>query len=308
MAIAVPKQKRSEPANERPVIAGISISNATRVLDPTGKTKLELARWYETIAERMLPHVAQRPLTLVRWAEGRSTEKGGVYLRHAKAWGPKALRRVKIQEKTKVGEYLVAEDVSGLVALAQMDILEIHTWSSKIDDVEHPDRLVFDIDPSSELPWSAIADAACTMREKLSALGLESFVKTTGGKGLHVVVPLEPHDDWEACFLFTRAFALLLERSEPKRFVASVAKARRTGKIYVDYLRNNRGNTSVAAYSTRARPGAPISLPIAWEDIARDPRVRPVTIAHSRVARGPDPWGDWQSVRQRLPRISAHAR
>jgi bifunctional non-homologous end joining protein LigD len=276
------------------------------VLDPTGLTKLELARYYEAIGPFMLPHVAGRPLTLVRWAEGRATDKGGLYLRHAKAWGPAALRRVKIREKAKTGEYLVADTVAALVALAQMDVVEVHTWSSRVDeDVERPDRLVLDLDPALDVPWREVVRAARLVRDRLRALGLESFPKTTGGKGLHVVVPLAPADDWGTCFAFTRAFARLLVREDPKRFVDAVPKRARGGKILIDYLRNSRGNTSVAAFSTRARAGAPVSVPVGWDELSDDPsgRVFTTTDALARVRRTKkDPWEAYCRLAQRLPR------
>ncbi len=300
---------REEPASVaaleagRVDVAGVSISHPERVLAPTGLTKLALARYYERVGEAMLPHVRGRPLTLVRWAEGKTTEKGGVYLRHAKAWGPKVLRRVEIREKQKVGEYLVVDDVAGLVGLAQMDILEIHTWSSTDDDVERPNRVVFDLDPAPDVGWREVARAARLVKEKLDAIGLASFVKTTGGKGLHVVVPLVPDAEWDETFAFTRAFARLVVRENPKRFVDAVPKHARRGKILIDYLRNNRGNTSVAAFSTRAREGAPVSVPIAWDEIdaPRPPQWNTETVL-ARLADVDDPWRAYFRTRQRLPR------
>ena len=211
------------------------------------------------------------------------------------------MRRVKIQEQKKVGEYLVVDTRAALVALAQMGILEIHGWNSTDDDVERPNRVVFDLDPAPDVKWKEVARAARLVQAHLAALGLESFVKTTGGKGLHVVVPLVPDANWDETFAFTRAFARLLAREDPKRFVDAVPKHSRTGKILVDYLRNNRGSTSVAAYSTRARPGAPISLPIDWDEIGVDRSKRPFTMKHA-LAREDDVWARYWKVRQRLPR------
>ncbi len=297
--------KPPPPPGNRVEVAGISISHPSRVLEPTNLTKLELARYYEAVAPWMLPHVAGRPLTLVRWAEGKATEKGGgVYLRHAKAWGPAALRRVRIREKTKTGEYLVADDEVGLVALAQMDILEVHTWSSKVEDVERPDRMVFDLDPAPDVKWPEVRHAAHDLRGRLASLGLASFVKTTGGKGLHVVVPIVPGATWEDCLAFSRALARLLAREEPTRFVAAVPKAARRGKILLDYLRNNRGNTSVAAFSTRARPFAPVSVPLAWEELDEERKpdrwnVRDILERVRRQRR--DPWEGFFTPATALP-------
>jgi bifunctional non-homologous end joining protein LigD len=295
------------PKGDREDVLGVSISNPSRVLSPTGITKIELARYYEAVGEHMLPHVQGRPLTLVRWAEGKETAKGGVYLRHAKAWGPDVLRRVRIREKTKLGEYLVADSVEALVGLAQMDILEIHTWSSRADDVEHPDRVVFDLDPAPDVPWSEVVRAAKLVRERLGALGLESWAKTTGGKGLHVLVPLVPEADWSECLAFTRAFAQMMVREDRRRFVAVVPKHVRAGKILVDYLRNNRTNTSVAAFSTRARPGAPVSVPVSWDELTAELPSDAWNI-HSVLDRlrrlRKDPGVGYFRARQRLPRTA----
>jgi bifunctional non-homologous end joining protein LigD len=297
--------RTTKKKGEREEVLGVSISHPSRVLTPTGITKIELARYYEAVGRHMLPHVQGRPLTLVRWAEGKETEKGGVYLRHAKAWGPDVLRRVKIREKTKLGEYLVADTVEALVGLAQMDILEIHTWSSRADDVERPDRVVLDLDPAPDVTWTEVIDAAKLVRERLEGLGLESWVKTTGGKGLHVLVPLVPEADWDECLAFTRAFAQMMVRADPKRFVAVVPKHVRGGKILVDYLRNNRTNTSVAAFSTRARPGAPVSVPIGWDELT--PQLASDawnihTVLERLRRRRKDPWAGYFRARQRLPR------
>ncbi|MDP9000898.1 MAG: DNA ligase D [Myxococcota bacterium] len=285
-------------------IAGISVSHPDRILDPAGVTKAELARYYESVGEWMLPHVKGRPLTLLRWAEGKRTEKGGIYLRHAKAWGPSALRRIAIQEKTKTGEYLVIDDARALVALAQMDILEIHTWNSVAEDLERPNRVVFDIDPAPDVPYNDVVRTALEVRERLAHKGLDSWVKTTGGKGLHVVVPLRPRDGWETCFDFTRRLALAMAADSPRRYIATMSKKARKGLLFIDYLRNTRASTSVAAYSIRARQGAPASVPISWGEI-EDPKLTALgmlEVAQRLAGRTADPWeGYWQS-RQTLSR------
>ena len=188
-------------------VGGISISHPSRVLNPMGITKLDLARYYEAVAPWMVPHVEDRPLTLVRWSERPIAGKSGIYLRHAKAWGPSQLRRVKIREKTKTGEYLIADTPEALIALAQLDILEIHTWNSVFSDLERPNRVVFDLDPGPNVSGDAVADAAHRICKTLASCGLESFAKTTGGKGLHVVVPLTPKAGWDECLAFTRGIA-----------------------------------------------------------------------------------------------------
>jgi bifunctional non-homologous end joining protein LigD len=287
----------------RPVVAGIGISHPTRVFFPDdGVTKLELARYYEAVGERMVPHVRRRPLTLLR-CEGSIGDCR--FLRHARAWGPSALERISIQEKTKVGEYLVANDVAGVVALAQMDVVEIHTWNSTADALEEPNRIVVDLDAGDGVHWRDVVAAARQVRTRLDALGLASWVKSTGGRGLHVVAPLVPSVDWSICLAFARAFCAALAADEPRRYTTVMGKAHRVGRIYLDYLRNNRTNTSIAAFSARARPGAPVSLPLSWSELARvDPQALTVRTVPRRLARGRDPWaGYWRCKQQLTPKM-----
>src|SRR5688500_3995259 len=173
-----------------------------------GLTKLDIAKYYESVGTRMLPHLRGRPLTLVFCPAG--VGKNCTYLRHTKVWGPKAIRRVKIQEKTKVGEYMVVDTIEGLVSLAQMNVLEIHTWNSTTDHLEQPDRIVFDLDPGSRVSWTQVIAAAREVRTLLASIGLKAFVKTTGGRGLHIVVPVVPEHDWSECLEFARAIAMLM--------------------------------------------------------------------------------------------------
>jgi len=276
----------------RPVVAGIGISHPERVFFPDdGITKLELARYYDAVGDWIVPHVRRRPLTLLR-CEG--TIEHCMFLRHARAWGPSALERVKIREKHKVGEYLVANDVAGVVGLAQMDILEIHTWNSTADDVERPDRVVIDLDPGEGVAWRDVVAAAKLVRRALDGVGLPSWVKTTGGAGLHVVAPLKPAADWSRCLAFARAFCATLAEKQ-RIFTTLMGKEHRKGRIYLDYLRNNRTNTSVCAFSTRARPGAPVSMPVSWAELARvEPRRFTLrTVPKLLARRRRDPWADY---------------
>jgi bifunctional non-homologous end joining protein LigD len=287
----------------RPLVAGVGISHPDRVLyTDTGVTKRRLAQYYARVAEWMVPHVAGRPLTVVRCPEGVPGDC--FYMKHSKLWAPPALRRVKIQEKTKVGEYLIADDVQGLVSLVQMGILEIHTWNSTYERVELPDRLVFDLDPGARVSWATVIDAARLVRSLLKKAGLESFPKTTGGRGLHLVVPLTPEADWRTCLQFARGLAELIEEREPGLFTTTYAKAGREGKILIDYLRNNRTNTSIAAYSTRAREGAPISVPVRWAELKESLRPSELTIetVERRLSRlRADPWAAYWTTTQTLP-------
>jgi bifunctional non-homologous end joining protein LigD len=301
---------------ERPIVAGIGISHPERVLFPgIAGTKLDLARYYASIADWIVPHLVDRPLTLVHCPKGvppAGARKGVdcVFMKHAKVWGPSALRRVRIREKTKVGEYLIADSLAALVGLAQMDVLEVHTWNSGFTEVEHPNRIVIDLDPGSDVAWRQIVAAARLVRELLAVLELDAFAKTTGGRGLHVVVPLTPDADWTACLDFARAFALALVRRQPDLFTERFAKAGRDDKILIDYLRNNRTNTSIAAFSTRAKPDAPVSVPVAWNEVS--PRLEPAQFTMQTVParlarlRG-DPWKEYWRAKQRIPRGAVKA-
>jgi len=294
-----PRSRRS-PAVE---VAGVSVSHPDRVVYPAlGLTKLQVAQFYERLGRWILPHLADRPLTLVRCPSG--LDGGCFYMKHAKVAVPPGTRRVSIQEKTKVGEYLIVDTVPGLVALAQMGILEIHTWNSRADNLEHPDRIVLDLDPGSQVGWPAVVEAGRFARRILDRAGLASFPKTTGGRGLHVVVPLQPAADWEVCLAFARMVAVEMERARPDRYTTKFRKAGREHKILVDYLRNNRTNTSIAAYSTRARPGATVSVPLRWRDVqpTLDPASFTIPAVDARMARlRSDPWADYWRTRQRMP-------
>jgi len=283
-------------------VAGLAISHPDRTVYPDLKlTKLDIARYYESIAGWIVPHVAGRPLTLVRCPEGLSG--GCFFMKHSKLWAPPALRRVRIKEKTKLGEYLIADDISGVVALAQMGVLEIHTWNAVFEDVERPNRIVFDLDPGEKVEWPAVIRAARMVREALAALQLDSYVKTTGGRGLHVVVPLRPHADWSQCLEFSRALSERFEAAQPDLYTTAFAKAGRTRKILIDYLRNNRTNTSIAAYSTRARAGAPVSVPVTWDELrtSLNPQGFTVLSVPRRLAKiKSDPWRSYWNSRQKL--------
>lgn len=301
---------------DRPVVAGVGLSHADRLLFPAARaTKLDLARYYETVAEWILPHLVDRPLTLVHCPNGVPA-RGAVknvdcfFLKHSKAWSPVPLRRVRIREKTKTGEYLIVDDLRALVGLVQMNVLEIHTWNSRNAQVERPDRLVFDLDPGARVAWPAVVEAARLVRRFLGAMELESFAKTTGGRGVHLVVPLTPRAEWAACLAFARAAAEALVARAPDVFTARFAKAGRDDKILLDYLRNNRTNTSIAAFSTRARPDAPVSVPLAWSELtaARPPgRFTIATVPRRLATLRHDPWAAYWRIRQTIPAAALRA-
>jgi bifunctional non-homologous end joining protein LigD len=274
-------------------IAGVTLTHPDRVLWPKqGVTKRGLAEFYAGIADRILPHVVNRPLTLVRCPSGSD---GACFVqKHPWAGLHQAVRRVQSGGE----EWLAVDDVTGLVALVQMGVLEVHPWGATGDDLERPDRIVLDLDPDEGVPWAHVVESAGAIHAALDDLGLRGFVKATGGKGLHVVVPIEPHADWEAAKAFARDLAARLAADRPERYTTNPLMEARSGRIFLDHLRNSRGATAVAAYSTRARPGAPVATPLAWQTLGDDP----AAIRHS-VANMPagDPWQGFFEVRQRLP-------
>ncbi|HWO19135.1 MAG TPA: non-homologous end-joining DNA ligase [Kofleriaceae bacterium] len=282
---------------------GFALTNLDKVLFPEqGLTKGELIAYLAVVAEHMLPHVANRPLTLVRCPEGRG--KPCFFQKHVLPGSPPAIHRVPIEEVDgETALYMAIEDMPGLVALAQLGTLEIHTWGSHIDKPERPDLMVFDLDPDVGLAWDQVALGALELRRRLRELGLESFVKTTGGKGLHVAVPIERRLDWDDFKAFTKAVVEGMERDEPERYTTNMGKVHRRGKVFLDYLRNGRNATFVAPYSVRARPGAPVAVPITWDELARgidpaafDTRTVPRRLGELRE----DPWRDIDKIHQSI--------
>jgi bifunctional non-homologous end joining protein LigD len=294
----------SKPAGkDGPVVLGERISNPDRVVYPAVPlTKLDVARYYESVAEAMLPHVTGRPLSLVRCPEGLAGQC--FYMKHYPMGVPASLAQVPIKEKSKTGNYLVVDSPQGLVALAQLGVLEVHPWNSTRDRLEHPDRFILDLDPGPEVKWAEVIETAKLIRERLQSLKLESYVKTTGGKGLHVVVPVEPVLDWDRNLALSRAIAGLIEAERPKRYTTNLSKAGREDKILIDYLRNNRGSTAVAAFSTRAKPQATVSVPVAWDELGpklTSERFTVNTVGKYLAGQKRDPWADFFRKKQKLP-------
>jgi bifunctional non-homologous end joining protein LigD len=216
---------------------------------------------------------------------------------------PAAVKAVEIQETAKEpARYLMVDDLAGLIALVQMDVLELHVWGARADRIETPDRMVFDLDPDEGLPWRAVVAAAKLIRDRLAALGLASWVKTTGGKGLHVVVPLTGANTWEEVKSFSQAIAQSLAKDAPDQYTSKMSKAGRAGKIFIDYLRNGRGATAVAAYSTRARSRATVSLPLSWEELSRttSDRFTVKNVPRRLTGLKHDPWRGFWNVRQSI--------
>jgi bifunctional non-homologous end joining protein LigD len=247
--------------------APVRLTHPQKLLDEiSGMTKQMLADYYWAVADWMLPLIANRPVSLVRCPEGSG--KPCFFQKHVNSMLPKGVGGVDIADKKgKVEPYITLNTAEALAGLAQMGVLELHPWGSVNDDLEHPDRLIFDLDPDEDLEWKHVTRAAEDVRARLKELSLESFVKTTGGKGLHIVVPVEPHLAWPEFKEFARSFVAAMEKTYPERYLTKMTKSARKGKIYLDYLRNERGATSVAAYSPRARAGAPVSMPLSWAEL-----------------------------------------
>ncbi|HEX4326356.1 MAG TPA: non-homologous end-joining DNA ligase [Burkholderiales bacterium] len=282
------------------VVAGVTISHPDRVVFPAdGVTKLDVARFYERVAERLLPYILDRPMSLVRCPGG--IDGACFFQKHAKE-EMDGVEAPMIDDSHGKNPYIVVRNARGLVGLAQMGNLELHAWNATMRNIEKPDMLVIDFDPADDVPWSEVADAARAARTLFDALGLQSFVKTTGGHGLHVVVPFTPDNGWDEIKDFCHHIALRLVEAFPDRFLATATKAKRKGKIFVDYLRNGRGATAVAPYTLRARPGATVALPLSWDDLKRDWRAKPVTLKDVMAARGKanDPWKDYFKVKQAI--------
>jgi bifunctional non-homologous end joining protein LigD len=280
-------------------VVGVRLSSPDKILYPEqGITKAELAHYYVAIADRMLPHVAFRPVTMVRCPTGR--EKKCFYQRHAGSGVLEQLKEVTIPGFDE--PYLYIEDVSGLVAMVQMGTLEVHPWGVTVERPDRPDRIIFDLDPDEELGFPDVIAAAKEVRERLRGRRLESFVKTTGGKGLHVVVPIEPVTEWRAAKTFAKTFSDEMAADSPARYLTRISKAERTGRIFIDYLRNDPTSTAVGPYSTRSRPGAPVAMPLDWAALDRplDPKAFTVKTAAEWIATTPDPWADIFDVRQQL--------
>jgi bifunctional non-homologous end joining protein LigD len=302
IVIERPAQEPVSPLPQAPrQRVNVKLTHPEKILFPElGVTKRELARYWEHVAEWALPLLRNRPLTLLRCPEGRDAQC--FYQKHVGAAVPKVVPRVTV--KPDEDPYVMVDDVDALIGLVQIGALELHVWGSRAEHLEQPDIIVFDLDPDEELPWRAVVEAGFELKERLEALGLAAFARVTGGKGLHVVVPVIPGPTWPAVKQFSHAMVNEMVRDSPQRFTASLAKIRRTGKIFIDYLRNAAEATAIAAYSPRAKPGAPIAMPIDWE--ALDPNAREPLRFYLRDVpdflrrRSSDPWAGFESARRSL--------
>lgn len=281
-------------------VAGVTLTNASRILYPEcGITKLALAEYYEEIADWMLPQLAFRPLSLVRCPEGHTGEC--FFQKHPRQTLTKSIPRVMIEEKDGRSPYLYVQSITDVIALVQFGALELHVWGSRVEDVERPDILVFDLDPGPDLPFSELLRIARDLRDRLADLGLTSFPRTTGGKGLHLVVPVEPARGWETIKNFCQGIAQQQAQADRLRVTSNMAKSRRRGRVFLDYLRNGRGATAISSFSSRARPGAPVAVPVAWDELNEALRPDRYTVENLRrrlSVLSSDPWEGFEAARR----------
>jgi bifunctional non-homologous end joining protein LigD len=293
------ERAQQPPASD--TVLGIRISNPQRLVWPKlGFSKLDLARYIELVGERLLPHVKDRPLSLVRCPDG--AEGQCFYQRHlTMARSPGSLQTVK-RERSSKGAYIYATDLKAIVSAVQNGAVEFHTWGATVPDIAHPDRITMDLDPDEKLPWKTLVEGTLLVKTLLDNLHLASFLKTTGGKGLHVVAPIEPKLGWDEVKEFTRRIAEMLVKARPELFTAKISKDRRPNKIFVDYLRNSETASAVAAFSPRARPNGGVSVPLHWDELepGTDLRARFDVRNVVQRAKQKDPWAAYWTTRQSI--------
>ncbi|HET7358637.1 MAG TPA: DNA ligase D, partial [Rhodanobacteraceae bacterium] len=287
--------------------AAVAITHPDRVVFPEdGITKQQVADYYRAVMDWFLPGVTRRPLSIIRCPEGIGS---ACFFQKHMISGLKRVGSVRLKEESgAAGQYLFVTDAESAIELVQFGAIEFHPWGASVEDPERATRLVFDLDPDPDVAWPRMVAAARLLRKLLQKVSLQSYVRTTGGKGLHVVVPLNPGVEWPTVKAFAQGFAQALTQMHPLEFVAVASKSRRKGRIFIDYLRNARGSTSVASYSLRARPGAPVAVPLRWEELGRIKGGQAFDI-HSLPARlqrlRKDPWAGIDELRQDLDHLDA---
>jgi bifunctional non-homologous end joining protein LigD len=300
--VNTPTRKKATNKKNKQSKETFNLSHPDRLLYPDANiTKSDLANYYHNIASQILPYIIKRPLTLLRCPNGQ--KKKCFYQRHLTT-EIENLFGITLTDKTDKPEpYLYIKDKSGLMSLVQLGVLEIHPWSSQIDKINRPDFITFDLDPGKSIEWKKVIEAAFFIKDNLKKLNLQSFVKTTGGKGLHVVVPIKRLYNWDKVKLFAHTFVKYLAMQNPLLFVVNMNKTKRKGKIFVDYLRNQRGASSIAPYSTRIKQNASVATPLSWHELSV--RIKPDTftvknLPHRLVKLTRDPWEDFYLLKQKL--------
>jgi bifunctional non-homologous end joining protein LigD len=292
----------SSSSSASKAIGKVKVSHGDRVIDPaSGTTKIDLVRYYESVAEWMLPHLKGRPCSLVRGPEGVGGQL--FFQKHGGAIGIPGIRELDPALWPGHEGLLEVGNAPALLGAAQMNVIEFHTWNSRSRNIDKPDRMVFDLDPGEGTPWAHVQEAAVLVRSFLTELGLDSWLKTSGGKGLHVVVPLTPRLAADTVKAFSKVVVQHLATTIPARFVAKSGPANRVGKLFVDYLRNGHGATTAAAFSARARPGLGVSMPVAWDELPALKSGAHWTVATARDRlsfQKDDPWADYWTHKQTL--------
>ena len=306
-----PPARKTAPrrvARARGTEADVRITHPERIVFPdTAITKQDVADYYRAVMPRLLAEIAGRPLSVIRCPDGAG---GACFFQkhHAHKLGAHVASILLREKDGGSDRYLYVTDAAGVLELVQMNTLEFHPWGSRVDEPERPDRLVFDLDPAPGLGWAELVAAAKDVRARLRAHGLESFARLSGGKGLHVVAPIRRGPDWDAVKTFCGSVADEMAADDPSRYLAHASKAERTGRIFIDWLRNARGSTSVASWSLRARAGAPVAVPISWSELgkAKGPAMFDLFAAQKRAKTlRKDPWEGFAATRQSLPRGSS---
>lgn len=289
------RKQKSDSENNTPITHG------DKILYPEKKiTKLQLYDYYYNIKEWILPYIINRPLTLLRCPDGY--QKECFFQKHI-IQSTSNLKSIAIKEKNTKSNYIYIDSSEGLLSLPQLGVLEIHPWGSVIQQLEKPDMIIFDLDPAPDVKWKQVVIAASEIKDQLKKIKLKSFIKTTGGKGLHVVVPIKPEYQWPEVKIFAHTFVEYMESTNPNLYVTTITKSKRSGKIFIDYLRNQRGATAIAPYSTRARANAPIATPISWDELTsnkKDTEFTIKTILKRLNNLKTDPWKDFFKIKQHL--------
>ncbi|OCR23491.1 ATP-dependent DNA ligase [Pseudomonas syringae] len=293
--------KPAKSAKSRIDVAGVSISHPDRVIDAeSGIHKVDLAHYYATVADRILPHLKNRPVALLRCPEGVEGEQ--FFQKHAERLKIPNIKQLKPGLDPGHARLMEIDTVQALVGAAQMGTIELHRWGASSDRIETPDHIVLDLDPDDKLPWRSIIEATQMTLSALDELGLEAFIKTSGGKGMHIIVPLARQADWDTVKAFAKAIAEFISQQLPERFTATMGPKNRVGKVFIDYLRNTRGASTVVAYSARARPGLPVSVPVARDELEGLTSARQWNVSNLQErlrALKTDPWAGYQN-RQRI--------